>query len=212
MPDPSHTALSVKQLLRLAWPLLAISFLEGAALMAVELIGAKLLAPWYGSSIYVWSAVLGMTLGGLALGYFGGAAVLKRVGGRSPKQVLSIVLAGGAFISLLLPFYSPVILSISIALGNLQLGILFATLFILVPPLLLFGMVSPLVIHLLSAKGAPGGRATGLVYGISTLGGILATFLFAFQFMPYLGLTLSCLLVAVMLLIGFLFNFLRFFH
>ena len=34
--------------------------------MATELFGAKMLAPFFGSSLYVWATVLAMTLGGLA--------------------------------------------------------------------------------------------------------------------------------------------------
>jgi predicted membrane-bound spermidine synthase len=52
-----------------AFILLSISILEGGALMATELIGAKLAAPFYGTSLYVWATIFAVTLGGLALGY-----------------------------------------------------------------------------------------------------------------------------------------------
>ena len=47
-----------------------LSFIEGGAVMATELLGAKMLAPYFGSSLYVWATVLAVTLGGLAIGYF----------------------------------------------------------------------------------------------------------------------------------------------
>jgi hypothetical protein len=50
--------------------LLFLSFVEGAAVMVAELCGARLLAPVFGSSLYVWSSVMGITLGALAFGYF----------------------------------------------------------------------------------------------------------------------------------------------
>ncbi len=50
--------------------LYTISFVEGASVMAAEICGAKLLAPFFGSSLYVWSSVMAITLGGLASGYF----------------------------------------------------------------------------------------------------------------------------------------------
>ncbi|MBK6986726.1 MAG: hypothetical protein IPH32_19195 [Bacteroidetes bacterium] len=43
-----------------------LSFIEGGAVMATELLGAKMLAPYFGSSLYVWATVLAITLGGLA--------------------------------------------------------------------------------------------------------------------------------------------------
>jgi len=49
-----------------------VSFFEGAAVMATELCGSKLIAPYFGSSLYVWAAVIAITLGSLATGYFYG--------------------------------------------------------------------------------------------------------------------------------------------
>ena len=49
-----------------------LSFLEGGSVMVCELVGAKMLAPVFGTSLYVWAAVLGITLGGLMSGYFFG--------------------------------------------------------------------------------------------------------------------------------------------
>lgn len=45
--------------------LVVLSFIEGGCIMLVELAGTKMLAPWFGTSLYVWSAVLGVTLGGI---------------------------------------------------------------------------------------------------------------------------------------------------
>ena len=61
------------------WYYWLILFVEGASLMVVELLGAKLLAPFYGSSLYVWTAVLSITIIGLTLGYhFGGKLTQKK--------------------------------------------------------------------------------------------------------------------------------------
>ena len=57
-----------------------VSCLEGAAVMIGELAGAKLIAPFYGNSLYVWTSVLGTTLIGLASGYYLGGIVSKKYG------------------------------------------------------------------------------------------------------------------------------------
>lgn len=196
---------------RRAWALLLISLLEGAALMGVELVGAKLVAPYYGNSIYVWSAVLGTTLGGLAMGYFAGS--LKAVQGRALRN-LRLVLGAALLVCALLPLSSSLILDASLALGSLQGGILLSCFVILTPPLFLMGMVSPLVIQLMRRSRAESGSVTGLVYAVSTIGGIVATFLFAFQVMPFWGLKASCWCISGLLLSAlvfsmssFLFNF-----
>ena len=58
--------------------LFIISFIEGASVMAAEICGAKLLAPFFGSSLYVWSSVMAITLAGLASGYFIGGKLSKK--------------------------------------------------------------------------------------------------------------------------------------
>ena len=60
------------------WPYWLLLFIEGASLMVVEIIGAKLLAPFYGSSLYVWTAILTITTLGLSLGYFLGGQIAEK--------------------------------------------------------------------------------------------------------------------------------------
>jgi predicted membrane-bound spermidine synthase len=91
------------------------------------------------------------------------------------------------------------------ALPGLQAGILVAGLAILTPPLLLFGVVSPLVIQLLSQDSdGNAGKATGMVYAISTVGGVVATFAFAFYLIPFWGLNAANLLISGLLFAAFL--------
>ncbi|HHH36636.1 MAG TPA: hypothetical protein ENK48_07395 [Gammaproteobacteria bacterium] len=175
--------------------LLLASFVEGGAVMAVELVGAKMVAPYYGTSLYVWAAVLALTLGGLATGYFLGGALSARH--PSPRRLFAI-LALGAMLVGVMPHVAPLVMEATLGMG-LRSGIVIACLVFLLPPLVLFGMVSPMIIRLISSRGDRIGRAAGLVYTISTLGGILATFVAAFYAIPYLGLRLSAQLTALLL-------------
>ena len=64
-----------KQLLRLLYVL---SFIEGGAVMGAELVSAKMIAPYFGNSLYVWASVLGVTLTSLMIGYLiGGRLSVK---------------------------------------------------------------------------------------------------------------------------------------
>src|ERR1041385_3859724 len=74
----------------------ALSFLEGASVMAAELLGAKMLAPYFGSSLYVWSSVLGITLGGLALGYFAGGILSQKK--NAERDLYAVLLASAIFL------------------------------------------------------------------------------------------------------------------
>src|SRR5436190_12366605 len=84
-----------------------ISFLEGGAVMVIELLGAKIIAPYYGASLYVWSSVLGVTLGGLALGYFLGGYFSEKY---KNQLLLFLVILTGAFFAMLAPLIGPKIM------------------------------------------------------------------------------------------------------
>ncbi|MBK8441929.1 MAG: fused MFS/spermidine synthase [Sphingobacteriales bacterium] len=161
--------------------------MEGAAVMATELIGAKLLAPYFGTSIYVWAAVLGVTLGGLMCGYFAGGFLSKN-NPNNIKSLLLVLLLGGFFL-LLMPFSSAWIMAHCLHL-SLQMGSILSLLFFLFPPLICFGSTSPLIINLISAlnNGNNAGESAGTIYAVSTLGGIIGTFLLGFYLIPEWGL------------------------
>lgn len=175
--------------------LFLVSFIEGSALMAAEIAGAKLVAPFYGNSLYVWAAVLGLTLGGLATGYFLGA-VLSR---HWPRLTALHGLIGlAAVLVALMPWSAAAVMNATLHL-ELRLGITVACLVFLVPPLVCFGTVSPLIIRLASSEDGKVGHVAGKVYAISTLGGILATALVAFYTIPEIGLRETLLGTALLL-------------
>ena len=70
-----------------------LSFIEGGSVMAAELLGAKMLAPYFGSSLYVWASVLAITLGGLAVGYFAGGILSYK--SKNPLTLFYVLLADG---------------------------------------------------------------------------------------------------------------------
>ena len=114
--------------------------------MAVELIGAKMIAPYYGTSLYVWAAVLATTLGGLAVGYYTGGLISKKY--PTQKMLYTIILVSSILV-LLMPLTSKLILSVNM---GLKLGIVVSSIFFLMPQLMGFGMVSPMVVRLISKQ------------------------------------------------------------
>jgi len=177
------------------WFLLLILIVEGGAIMAVELIGAKLIAPYYGNSIYVWAAVLATTLGALTIGYFtGGNLSVKHP---SIKTLLTITSLSALFV-LLMPIISSSIMTATMDL-ELRTGILLSCMVFLMPPLIAFGMVGPIAVRLATTDANDAGKIAGTVYFTSTMGGVAMTFLFGFYFIPFLGLKMSCYIVGLAL-------------
>ena len=47
-------------------------FITGAAILSLELLASRVMTPYFGVSLYIWSGILSITLLALALGYWGG--------------------------------------------------------------------------------------------------------------------------------------------
>lgn len=175
-----------------------LSFIEGGSVMATELIGAKMLAPYFGSSLYVWASVLAITLGGLACGYFMGGVLSYKSGSRNS---LFYVMLAAAIFTMLMPYSSKIVLW-TIGSHSLIPSVILSAGIILMPPVFLMGMVSPLIIKLTTDNVEKSGKSAGVIYAVSTVGGILATFGFGFWIIPHFGLTLPAIVTGIAL--GFL--------
>ncbi len=166
--------------------LLGLSFLEGGSLMATELMSARMLAPYFGSSLFVWATVLAITLGGLTIGYFLGGSISQH--DRRDKILLLTLLYCGILV-MMMPFTAQWVLNFAHLLSFTD-AVVTAGLIIILPPVIGMGMVSPLVVANLDISAESSGKRAGLVYAISTTGGIFFTFLFGFIIIPRFGLIL----------------------
>lgn len=173
-----------------------LSFLEGGSVMICEIVGARMLAPYFGTSLYVWAGALGITLGGLMTGYYLGGLVSRRV--RDNQKALYLILIAAALCLFLMPFTGAPVMQAALKL-SLQSGTVVSLSVFMLPPLVFMGMVSPLIINLLTHDAGVAGNKAGNVYAISTLGGILATFLFGFYIIPEFGITRPAMISGVTL-------------
>jgi predicted membrane-bound spermidine synthase len=174
-----------------------ISFIEGGAVMAAELCGAKLLAPLFGNSLHVWSAVMAITLGGLASGYFFGGFISKK---NNKEKLLFTVLCLASICLLVMPHLQILFYYIT-NVFPFMLAVVLSVFVLLFPVTMLMGCTSPLIISILTANALDSGENSGKIYGVSTVGGIVATFLSGFYLIPNYGIKV-CLTVFAILLCG----------
>lgn len=177
--------------------LLIVSFIEGGSLMAFEILSSKLYTPYLGSSIYVWTAILTVTLVGLAIGY--------RLGGKyaengASKKLLQALLAAAVLVGLS-SFISKPVLEAMLSM-DVKTASLFGGMVIIFLPVLAMGMVSPLIVGLLTSNGTRLSAASGLVYGIGTLGGILLLLIATFFLIPAIGVKASTFVLGCLLIIA----------
>jgi spermidine synthase len=178
-------------------------FVSGMTSLAAEFGAARLLGNIFGTSNLVWAVIIGLILIYLTLGYFIGG----KWADRSPKlQTLYTLLAWGAFSLGVVPYIaSPVLRLAADAFDHLQIGVLagaFAGVLVLFTvPVTLFGMVSPFAIRLSLDDAGQAGNVSGRIYGLSTIGSFLGTFLPTLVLIPTIGTTRTFLLFSLLLLL-----------
>ena len=159
-----------------------IVFLTGASVMVIELLGTRLIAPFYGASLYVWSSLISVTMIALAVGYFVGG----RWADRAQRSGLSLIIALAALFTLLIPWVARPVLLMTDPLG-LRGGAFTSALVLFFPSLTLLGMVGPFAIKLATSQLDGVGSSSGTIYAVSTLGSVIGTLLLGFFLFPWVG-------------------------
>lgn len=197
-------------------------FTSGLSVMAVEMTGLRLLAPFFGTSLVVTTLLIGSLMGFLSLGYALGGRMgdkrptlpaLCRVTAIAAGSVLVIPLIGQPILraaaAVLRPLVSgeqldePTIAIMSLVGGIIGILLLFAL------PITLMGMVSPWSIRLAVGAVEDAGKVAGRLYALSTFGSILGSFLPAMVLVPVLGVRRTFLVVGGALLLVSLWGILR---
>jgi spermidine synthase len=172
-----------------------IVFTSGGVLLSLEIIASRVLAPYFGNSIYVWGSLIGVFLTALSAGY----AVGGRVADRHPSPGLfsGIVFLAG-LLTVPIPMIAPPVLdSIARANAGPQLSPLLGAVALFVVPSIVMGMVSPFAVRLRARAVATMGQTAGSLYALSTVGSIAGTLLTSFVLINWLGVR------AIITLMGF---------
>lgn len=189
---------------RAPWYPYLLAFCSGMSVMAVELSASRLVAPVFGSSTYVWTNIIGVIMIALSAGYVAGGRLADR---RDDLAPLLRLLAAACLWLLALPFAgAPVLRALAGLLGGVGssfayvfLGSLLGILVLFAPPVVVMGMTSPCLIRELARQGRVGASA-GRVFGLSTVGSVLGTFLPVLVFIPLLGTARTIIIFAGLLL------------
>src|SRR5207302_430670 len=181
--------------------LLPLAFTGGLASLGIEFAAARLLAPFFGQSLFIWGTLIGLILIYLTIGYYAGGRLADR---RPDPTLLFRLTAAAALWTATIPIISRPMLSIAqtgfarISVG-LVVGSLISVIVLFAVPVVLLGMVSPFVIRLRIRQLETAGNAAGAVYALSTLGSILGTFVPVFWLIPSYGTRPTLYLLAAVL-------------
>lgn len=181
--------------------LIILVFMSGMTSLALEMCASRLLAAYFGTSLFIWANLIGLILVYLTVGYFIGGRLADRY---PSEQVLCTITAMAALSISILPFISQVILTWSITgLEQVSVSIFFSsllgTILLFAVPVTLLGLVSPFAIRLVTKEVVRSGKISGSLYAISTFGSILGAFLPVLWLIPAFGVRRTLLIFGVML-------------
>ncbi len=169
----------------------------GAAVLIVEILGAKMLSPYFGTSHFVWTAQIAVTLISLAVGYwFGGWFV-----DRSPRlnRLYTCILIAGAYLCFSVFLCRPVAekcLDFKLAAGSLL-----TSLFLFFVPLALLATVGPFLIRMMTASLNVVGGQVGRLTALSTAGSVLGTVLIGYVLIPFFPNSVTMCATAILLML-----------
>lgn len=177
--------------------LLTTALLCGALIMVVEVLGSRVIGPFFGVSLFVWSSLIAVTMIALAAGYALGGRLADRH--PHPDWLYGLILAAGVLVCLIPVLRKPVLL-LCVPMG-LRLGAFASSLLLFGPCLLLLGCVSPYLVRIAIRDMQAVGRTVGGLYAVSTVGSVAGTLLTGFFLIVYVGVNTVFLLVGGLLIL-----------
>ena len=162
-----------------------VNFVVGAAVLTFELAASRIAAPYIGTSIYIWTSIIGVILAALALGYWMGGKLADR---RKLKEDIVILLVLAAALILFVNIIKDSLLSaITDNSLSLQWQALIASILIFSPPAVVLGMVSPYLARLNITKLSDSGQKLASISAWGTVGSLVGTFLTGYVLFGLVG-------------------------
>src|SRR4030042_2984863 len=173
-------------------------FVSGASVMILEITGSRVLAPYLGTSIFVWTSLIGIVLGSLSLGYWWGGKLADK---KPSYKIFSLIIFVAASMIGMIAFVKLfVLVFLQLGVPDIPTRAVISTLILFAPSNVVLGMVSPYAVKLKIKSIKKVGTIVGNLYAVSTIGSIAGTFLAGFLLISYLGNTKILLFLSIVLI------------
>ena len=168
-----------------SWFLFLTAFVTGAVVMALEIMGSRLLAPVFGNSLFVWGALIGVILAAMSSGYAFGGWISDRLPGG--HVLAGLLLFSGAWTFLIAWASQPILFKVAGVIEDPRWGPCLAATVLLAPPAFGLSGVLPAMLRLAVSDLNYLGRHTGRMIALSTVGSLAGTWGTAFFFLSWIG-------------------------
>lgn len=155
-----------------------LAFTSGFSIMGIELLGGRILAPYFGSSVHIWGSIITVFMLSLSLGYLLGG----KLSTRSPSLAIYglIFVAAAIMILPIVLFGQGLMETVFVNIEDSRYGSLLASMVLFFIPTVILGMLSPYSVRLLVKSSDESGQVAGKLYFVSTLGSALGTIISSF--------------------------------
>lgn len=157
-----------------------LAFCSGFCIMGIELLGGRILAPFFGSSVHIWGSIITVFMLSLSLGYLLGGKLSTH--NPSLSKYGFIFLVASICITPIFLFSQPIMTFIFTHIEDSRYGSLLASMALFFIPTVILGMISPYSVRLLVTESDKSGQIAGILYFVSTLGSALGTIITSFYF------------------------------
>ena len=178
-----------------------LAFSGGFVIMSLELLGGRILAPYFGSGIYVWGSIITIFMLSLSIGYLLGGKLSVH---NPSSSRFAAIFAVAAVLLLPLTIYAQGIMEfIFLRVEDPRYGSLVTSIVLFGLPTVILGMISPYSVRLLVDNVAESGRVAGSLYFVSTLGSAIGTLMTSFYFVLWFEVnTIIILLIGCLALLA----------
>jgi spermidine synthase len=180
---------------------LCLVFVTGGVVLSLEVIASRIMTPFFGVSLYIWTAILSVTLTFLALGYQLGGWLTKKINIKEQEEIfIYIPLLSALFIfisCLLYPFLLP-----RLPESGLIFGSFIGSLILLAFPLIFLSSLNPILISFLRSPTENNDSGAGLVFFVSTVGSVVGVFVTALLLVPKIT-NFSSMIINGIILVSF---------
>ena len=174
-------------------------FLCGALGMVLELVAARILSPYVGSSNLIWTTIIGIMLTSMSIGYWLGGKIADK---RPDINLLSFFILIGAFFTSIIPILETALVKpLSEVMNELVIIAIICSTIVFGIPSFILAMVSPFAVKLEDKNHEEIGKTSGKISSLSTIGSIVGTFVAGFLLIPNLGVRTLILIITITLII-----------
>jgi len=172
-----------------------LAFFSGALVLVFEILWSRVVGPYIGTSLFVWTSLIAIILAALSLGYYYGGKLADR--NADMKTVAAIFLAAWVSILVLIGLKNIVLSTLTTYIQDIRYSSILAATLLFTPTSFLLGMISPIVTKIRMTDLATGGQVVGKIGSIGTIGSIIGTLAAGFLLIPFFGVSYLLIFIGI---------------